>query len=133
MEIDARRLYLREGCSSLFTYGTQVLHFAEGAACNRIEAARVGRRYPIALTALAEGSVTLTTIRLLAPHLTEDNGATWDGLVRRAHVLRARVRRAEYDTRREAVTMIRHPSWRQLVARVASRRPAVVRAVPFLG
>jgi len=26
MELDARRLYLREGCSSLFTYCTQVLH-----------------------------------------------------------------------------------------------------------
>jgi hypothetical protein len=73
MEVDSRRLYLREGCSSLFTYCTQVLRLAEGAAYNRIEAARAGRRYPIALTALAEGSVTLTTIRLLAPHLTEDN------------------------------------------------------------
>ena len=46
MEIDARRLYLREGCSSLFTYCTQVLHLAEGAAYNRIEAARAARRFP---------------------------------------------------------------------------------------
>jgi hypothetical protein len=30
MELDARRLYLREGCASLFTYCTQVLHLAEG-------------------------------------------------------------------------------------------------------
>ena len=37
MEIDSRRLYLREGRSSLFTYCTQVLHLAEGAAHNRIE------------------------------------------------------------------------------------------------
>ena len=29
MEIDTRRLYLREGCSSLFTYCTHVLHLAE--------------------------------------------------------------------------------------------------------
>ena len=35
IEIDTRRLYLREGCSSLFTYCTQVLHLAEGAAYNR--------------------------------------------------------------------------------------------------
>jgi hypothetical protein len=35
MEVDARRLYLREGCSSLFTYCTQVLHLEEAAAYNR--------------------------------------------------------------------------------------------------
>ena len=30
MEIDTRRLYLGEGCASMFTYCTQVLHLAEG-------------------------------------------------------------------------------------------------------
>ena len=44
MEFDARRLYLREGCSSLFTYCTQVLRLAEGSAYNRIETARAARR-----------------------------------------------------------------------------------------
>jgi hypothetical protein len=73
MELDTRRLYLGEGYSSLFTYCTQALRLAEGAAYNRIEAARVARRFPAILTALEEGAVTLTAVRLLAPHLTEDN------------------------------------------------------------
>jgi hypothetical protein len=73
MEIDTRRLYLRDGCSSLFTYCTHVLHLAEGAAYNRIEAARAARRFPGALDALTHGRITLTTIRLLAPHLSDDN------------------------------------------------------------
>ena len=73
MEVDARRLYLREACSSLFTYCTQVLHLAEGAAYNRIEAARAARRLPLVLDALADGSITLTSARLLAPHLTVEN------------------------------------------------------------
>ena len=73
MELDARRLYLREGCSSLFTYCTQVLHLAEGSAYNRIEAARAARRFPALLDALEEGALTLTSIRMLAPHLTADN------------------------------------------------------------
>ena len=47
MEIDTRRLYLREGCASMFSYCTQVLHLAEGAAYNRIEAARAARSYPL--------------------------------------------------------------------------------------
>jgi hypothetical protein len=73
MELDARRLYLGEGCSSLFTYCTQVLHLAEGAAYNRIEAARAARRFPSILDALESGSLTLTAVRLRAPHLTPEN------------------------------------------------------------
>jgi len=73
IEIDTRRLYLREGCSSLFTYCTHALHLTEGAAYNRIEAARAARRFPVVLDALTSGRITLTTIRLLAPHLTDDN------------------------------------------------------------
>jgi hypothetical protein len=66
-------MYLGEGYSSLFTYCTQALHLAEGAAYNRIEAARAARRFPAILTALEEGAVTLTTVRLVAPHLTMAN------------------------------------------------------------
>lgn len=31
-ELDERRLYLAEGCSSLFSYCTQILHLSEHAA-----------------------------------------------------------------------------------------------------
>jgi hypothetical protein len=54
------------------TYCT-ALHLAEGAACNRIEVARAARHSPAILTALEEGAVTLTTVRLMAPHLTPAN------------------------------------------------------------
>src|SRR6185436_18711626 len=73
MELDVRRLYLGEGYSSLFTYCTQALHLAEGAAYNRIEAARAARRFPMILDGLENGSLTLTTVRLLGPHLTVEN------------------------------------------------------------
>ncbi len=72
-ELDTRRLYLAEGCSSLFTYCTQVLHLSEHAAYGRIEAARAARRFPVILERLAEGSVTLTAVGLLAPHLAPEN------------------------------------------------------------
>ncbi len=49
MEMDARKLYLAEGCPSLFAYCTQVLHFSEHAAYGRIEAARAGSRFPVIL------------------------------------------------------------------------------------
>jgi hypothetical protein len=73
MELDARRLYLGEGCSSLFSYCTQVLHLSEHAAYNRIETARAARRFPIILELVESAAVTLTTVRLLAPHLTDVN------------------------------------------------------------
>jgi hypothetical protein len=72
-EVDARRLYLSQGCSSLFTYCTQVLHLSEHAAYGRIEAARAARRFPVILDRLEDGSLNLTAVTLLAPHLTPDN------------------------------------------------------------
>jgi hypothetical protein len=72
-ELDSRRLYLGEGCSSLFTYCTQVLHLSEHAAYGRIEAAPASRRFSALLKQLAEGDLTLTAVCLLAPHLTMEN------------------------------------------------------------
>ena len=72
-ELDVRRLYLGEGFPSLFTYCTQCLHLSEHAAYNRIEAARAARQWPEIHQRLAEGTLTLTSVRLLAPHLTTEN------------------------------------------------------------
>lgn len=72
-ELDARRLYLGAGYSSLFTYCTRVLHLSEHAAYGRIEAARAARRFPTIPGRLADGKLTLTAVCLLAPVLTEEN------------------------------------------------------------
>jgi hypothetical protein len=69
-ELDTRDVYLREGYGSLFVYCTNALGLSEGETGNRIEAARAARRFPEILERLAEGAITLTTVRLLAPHLT---------------------------------------------------------------
>ena len=74
-EFDVRRLYLGEDCSSLFTYCTQVLRLSEHAAYHRIEAARTARQFPIIMTLLTSGDVTLTTVAMLRPHLTPANHA----------------------------------------------------------
>jgi hypothetical protein len=72
-ELDSRQLYRGEGYSSLFVYCTSVLRLSEQSAYNRIEAARAARRFPVVLDALADGSLKLATLRLLAPHLTDEN------------------------------------------------------------
>ena len=109
-ELDARRLYLSEGCSSLFTYCTTVLHLSEHAAYSRIEAARAARRFPVILDLLIHGDVTVTTVGLVAKALTEEN---------------------HRDVLRRAV----HKSKREVEELVASLRPrpdarAIIRKLP---
>jgi hypothetical protein len=111
-ELDARRLYLAEGCSSLFTYCTNVLHLSEHAAYGRITAARTAQAFPLVIDLLADGAITLTTVTLLAPHLTTENHAT-------------------------VLAEARHKSKRQveeLAARVTPRPaiPATIRKLPEL-
>jgi len=72
--LDARpSLYAAQGYGSLFAYCTQVLRLSEDAACNRIDAARVCRRFPVLLDHLASGALSLATVRMLRPHLTPEN------------------------------------------------------------
>jgi hypothetical protein len=66
-------LYAARGYGSLFSYCTQALRLSEDAACNRIAAARASRRFPAIIELLASGSLTLTSVRMLARHLTEEN------------------------------------------------------------
>jgi hypothetical protein len=72
-EVDARRLYLGQGYSSLFTYCTRALQLSEHAAFGRIEAARAARRFPLILEHLVSGSLNLTAIGLVARYLTIEN------------------------------------------------------------
>src|SRR6266849_6050287 len=66
-------LYAGQSYGSLFGYCTQVLLLSEDAACNRIEAARACRSFPVILDHLASGAMSLTSVRLLRRHLTTDN------------------------------------------------------------
>ena len=107
VEFDSRQLYLREGCSSLFTSCTQVLHLSEGSAYNRIETARAARRYPKVLEALERGDVTLTAVRLLAPHLTTESHGEVIAAARRRSKLEIQELIAKLNPRPAAAPLIR--------------------------
>src|SRR5688500_12674771 len=81
-ELETRGLLLADGCSSLFTYCTQRLYLSEAESYSRIAAARAARKWPLILELLADGSITLTTVNLLAAHLTSDNHRTLLGAAR---------------------------------------------------
>jgi hypothetical protein len=72
-ELDTRDVHLREGYRSLFVYCRDALGLSEAEAYTRIEVARAARRFPEILDRLAAGAVSLTAVRLLAPHLTPEN------------------------------------------------------------
>lgn len=109
-ELDKRRLYLALGYSSLFAYCTSRLRLTEGEAFNRIEAARAVRRFPALLPHLSAGSLSLTAIRLLAPHLTPAN---CDSVVKSA----------EFQGTRAIETLVAH-------LRPQPPVPSVVRKLP---
>jgi len=72
-ELEARRIHLAAGFPSLFAYCREVLQLSEQSTYNRTQAAHAARSYPVILDMLSEASLTLATVRLLAPHLTAEN------------------------------------------------------------
>ncbi len=112
-ELDARRLYRGEGFGSLFSYCTGALRLAEHAAYNRIEAARASRRVPAILDLLADGSLNLSTVRLLAPHMRPDS-------------FESLVSMAKGKSKREVETLVARLAPRPDVAASVRRLPAPV-------
>src|SRR5882672_7104328 len=77
-EFEARDLHLAAGFPSLFAYCTEVLRLSEHEAYHRVLAARTAWKHPRILSMLGAGILNLTTVRLVAPHLTHE---TADGLL----------------------------------------------------
>lgn len=72
-EVDERRLFLEQGYSCLYRYTTAVLRMSDQRAYLRIQAARLARRFPVVIEMLAEGALSLSTLKLLDQYLTDDN------------------------------------------------------------
>src|SRR5213593_4043030 len=72
-EIVERQLYRRAGYSSMYAYCVGELHLLEDAACRHIHVARLVRRFPAVLIALAEDRVSMRAVLMLARHLTPAN------------------------------------------------------------
>src|SRR5882672_10696106 len=72
-EVDERKLYLECTFPSMFAFCVEELGFSEDAAYARIMVARAARRLPAMVEAVRSGQVHLTGLRMLVPHLTEQN------------------------------------------------------------
>jgi hypothetical protein len=74
-EVDARELFRAEGCSTMFSYCTEVLRLSEHATFLRLRAARAAQQHPEILAELSSGALNLSSIKLIEPHLTRENEA----------------------------------------------------------
>ena len=81
LRVEQEKLFAEPGFSSLFDFVTRGLGLSEGCAARRIQVARKAAVFPQMLEALAENQVTLTTLSLLCPQLTDKNA---DELLSRA-------------------------------------------------
>jgi hypothetical protein len=97
-EVDARGLHRTRACASLYTYCIYELRFSEDAAARRAGAAKLVKRFPLLLDAIAQGELHLTGMLMLGPHLTHDNIVEVLG-------------RAKFRTKKELARLIRelHP------------------------
>ncbi len=72
-ELESRNLHLAQGFRSIFGYCRHVLYCSEHEAYNRMHAVHAARRFPVIRALLAEGRLHLTAVRLLAPHLKDED------------------------------------------------------------
>ena len=72
-EVEARGLHRTRACASLYTYCIYELRFSEDEAARRAGAAKLVKRFPLLLGAIAKGELHLTGLLMLGPHLTPEN------------------------------------------------------------
>jgi hypothetical protein len=97
-EVEARGLHRTRACASLYTYCIYELRFSEDGAARRAGAAKLVKRFPLLLDAIANGELHLTGLLMLGPHLTPEN--ILDVLAR-----------AKFRTKKELTKLVRqlHP------------------------
>ncbi len=72
-EVDSRRLWLREGYSSLFDFCVRHLKYSEGETARRIQGCRTLVKFEEVKPVLAKDEISLTALCLLSPHMTASN------------------------------------------------------------
>src|SRR5262245_50505636 len=72
-EVNRRHLLEKNGFPSPFKYCTEKLGMSADEAFRRTRASYAAAKYPQILTYLSEGTMSLTVIAMLEPHLTLEN------------------------------------------------------------
>jgi 5-methylcytosine-specific restriction endonuclease McrA len=117
-EVEARGIHRTRACASLYGYCIYELRFSEDEAFRRVTAARLVRRFPALLDAVASGELHLTGLLMLGPLLTADN-------------LVEVLARAKHRTKKELARLVRIlDPLPQIPPRIEPLGPASSRLVP---
>jgi hypothetical protein len=117
-EVEARGIHRTRACASLYAYCIFELRFSEDEAFRRVTAARLVRRFPALLDAVASGELHLTGLLMLGPLLTTDN-------------LVEVLARAKHRTKKELARLVRIlDPLPQVPPRIEPLGPASSRLVP---
>src|SRR5688500_9837553 len=117
-EVEARGIHRTRACASLYAYCIYELRFSEDEAFRRVTAARLARRFPALLDAVASGELHLTGLLMLGPLLTSDN-------------LVEVLARAKHRTKKELARLVRIlDPLPQVPPRIEPLGPASSRLVP---
>jgi hypothetical protein len=117
-EVEARGIHRTRACSSLYTYCIYELRYSEDEAFRRVAAARLVRRFPALLDAIAAGELHLTGLLMLGPHLTNEN-------------LGQVLLRAKHRTKKEIARLVRElDPLPEVPPRIEPLGPAPARLVP---
>jgi hypothetical protein len=117
-EVEARGIHRIRACSSLYTYCIYELRYSEDEAFRRVAAARLVRRFPALLDAIASGELHLTGLLMLGPHLTEQN-------------ISQVLLRAKHRTKKEIARLVRElDPLPEVPPRIEPLGPAPARLVP---
>ena len=98
-------MHRTRACASLYTYCIYELRFSEDAAARRAGAAKLVKRFPLLLDAIAHGELHLTGLLMLGPHFTPENIVEVLG-------------RAKFRTKKELGRLIRELQQPGVVARL---------------
>src|SRR5262245_25586094 len=71
VEIEDRRIHLKEACPSMWDFCIRKLGLSEGETFRRLNAARLVRQFPSLLERIAGGDIHLSALHLLRDHLSE--------------------------------------------------------------
>jgi hypothetical protein len=130
-EVDERGIYRGEGCSSMFAYCCDVLHFGEGQAYHRIHVARAARRHPELLEKLRSRELHLSGASLLAPKLTDENARPLLEAARHKSKRQIEELLAELESKQDAPARVRKlPVAHKATAQRPRHEPAPVVARP---
>ncbi|MFZ5889637.1 MAG: hypothetical protein ACOY0T_01100 [Myxococcota bacterium] len=117
MEIDRRKLYLGQACSSLSAYCRERLGYSDDEAGKRVRVARLARDVPEVLDELRAGRIHLTGLFLLAPHVTRENAGSLLGEAREKsrreieRLLATRFPQPDVQEKRRANRQPASPAW----------------------